>query len=737
MASMLEQHILLTPLIGYSFRRIVLDDSGKPVDYEFLEVNEAFERFTGLPRKDVLGRTAREVVPRIESAAFDWLGIYGEVALHGGSKEFERYSELLGRWFRVHAYSDRKGFFSVLFLDVTERKKQAEELAEEAARRSLLMEQSRDGIVILDENGGVYEANRRFAEMLAHPFESIRRLAIFDWDCLFPRERLVEMLRASDEKGAHFETKHRRRDGGVYDVEISTNAAWFGGHKLIFCICRDITERKKAEAEMLLLAARQHAMQVAKESAEAANQAKSAFLANMSHEIRTPLNAILGFGAALERDPSLSEKQAEQIRTINRSGRHLLRLINDVLDMSRIEAGRLTLNPAPFCLHDLLDDLESMFRLRAESRGLHLEMECDCDVPRYAVGDEAKLRQVLLNLLANAVKFTKEGGIALRVHADSKTPADASVDLVVDVEDTGPGIGRIELERIFDPFRQSDAGKAAGGTGLGLSISRRLVELMGGSLTVESTPGEGSRFTVSAPLRRSEEGASAQSDPRRIVGVETDGKEFRILVVDDKKENRDVLRALLAPTGFELKECSNGEEALELFKEWSPHAVLMDMRMPIMDGYEATRRIKADARGATVPVVAVTAFAFEEDEQKAFRAGVNDYLRKPFRPDELFLALGRALGLRCVHAEESCGGETPLTSEALAVIPAEMRAEMRAAVKSGDMAGLREQIAAARAIDEATAEKLLALARRYDYERLQSLLSSAPQHEMNEGRARE
>lgn len=325
----------------------------------------------------------------------------------------------------------------------------------------------------------------------------------------------------------------------------------------------------------------------------------------------------------------------------------------------------------------------------------------------------------------------------MRVHADSKTPADASVDLVVDVEDTGPGIGRIELERIFDPFRQSDAGKAAGGTGLGLSISRRLVELMGGSLTVESTPGEGSRFTVSAPLRRSEEGASAQSDPRRIVGVETDGKEFRILVVDDKKENRDVLRALLAPTGFELKECSNGEEALELFKEWSPHAVLMDMRMPIMDGYEATRRIKADARGATVPVVAVTAFAFEEDEQKAFRAGVNDYLRKPFRPDELFLALGRALGLRCVHAEESCGGETPLTSEALAVIPAEMRADMRAAVKSGDMAGLREQIAAARAIDEATAEKLLALARRYDYERLQSLLSSAPQHEMNEGRARE
>ena len=359
MGSMLEQHILRTPLIGYSFRRIILDDSGRPVDYEFLEVNDSFERFTGLARADILGRTASKVVPGIESASFDWLGVYGEVALHGGSKEFEQYSELLGRWFRVDAYSDRKYYFTVLFLDVTESKKQAEELADEAFRRSLLMEQSRDGIVILDENGGVYEANRKFAEMLGRPFESIRRLTIFDWDYLISPDRLMEMLRAVDEKGAHFETKHRRRDGSVFDVEISSNAAWFGGQKLIFCICRDITERKKAEEEMHLLATRQHAMEVAKESAEAANKAKSAFLANMSHEIRTPLNAILGFGAALERDPSLSEKQGEQVRTINRSGRHLLRLLNDILDILKSrpfynEACRSTPNAARISLWDLV-----------------------------------------------------------------------------------------------------------------------------------------------------------------------------------------------------------------------------------------------------------------------------------------------------------------------------------------------------------------------------------------------
>ncbi len=249
MASMLEQHILNSPLIGYSLRRIILDDSGKPVDYEFLEANEAFERFTGLAREAMLGRTAREVVPGIENASFDWLGVYGEVVRHGGAKEFEQYSELLDRWFRVHVYSTESPFFTVLVLDISAGKRQAEELAEEAARRRILMEQSKDGIVILDQDGAVYESNRKFAEMIGNPFESMRDLTVFDWEFLYPREELLEMLRNVDQRGDHFETKHRRRDGGVYDVEISTNAAWFGGRKLIFCVCRDITERKRTEEE--------------------------------------------------------------------------------------------------------------------------------------------------------------------------------------------------------------------------------------------------------------------------------------------------------------------------------------------------------------------------------------------------------------------------------------------------------------------------------------------------------
>jgi len=305
---------------------------------------------------------------------------------------------------------------------------------------------------------------------------------------------------------------------------------------------------------------------------------------------------------------------------------------------------------------------------------------------------------------------------------------------MIDVEDTGPGIAPDELEGIFEPFRQSDAGREAGGSGLGLSISRRLAELMDGTLTVESKPGEGSRFSVRVPLQHSGEAVSPKSDFRRIVDLETEGKEYRILLVDDKKENRDVLRALLEPMGFALKEAEDGEKALEIFDEWSPHTVLMDMRMPVMDGYEATRRIKATEKGSSVPVIALTAFAFEDDEQKALQAGVNGYLRKPFRPEELFLTLGEALGLHCVRAEESIKGDAPLTREELSVLPAEMRSAMRTSVKSGDMAGLKEQIAAARSVDGTAAEKLLKLARRYDYEKLAFLLSSSPQGEASEGR---
>ncbi|MGE4345467.1 MAG: CHASE domain-containing protein [Geoalkalibacter sp.] len=482
---------------------------------------------------------------------------------------------------------------------------------------------------------------------------------------------------------------------------------------------RDITARKQAEAD-----------RIARQAAEEANRAKSVFLANMSHEIRTPLNAILGFAQILDRDASLAPRQKEMVHTIQRSGRHLLNLINDVLDMSKIEAGRLELNPTDFCLHDLLDDVEMMFRSRAQAKGLQLLMERADGLPRYINADEAKLRQVLVNLVGNAVKFTKAGGVAVRVRADAE-PDDENASrlrLVVEVEDSGPGIAEEDLERIFEPFQQSAAGRDAGGTGLGLAVSRRLVELMGGSLTVQSELGKGSCFrfdVLVTPVEGPEKEEALKT--RQVVGLEPGTGPFRILVVDDQKDNRDLLVALLEPLGFEIREAANGQEALELFEAWSPHAVLMDMRMPVMDGYEATRRIKATEQGRATPVIAVTATGFTDAMEKVMATGVDGYIRKPFRPEEIFAVLGKCLGLRYVYADDT--GQVPeeadirpLTREDLAALPEALRQDMRLAVDTGDMVKLRALIAQVEATDARTARKLKNLADQYDYETLSRIL---------------
>lgn len=521
-----------------------------------------------------------------------------------------------------------------------------------------------------------------------------------------------------------------RADGTSFPAEYWSYPQRRGGQAVGAVVTfLDITERRQAEEKLRLYS---QSLETAKLEAETANRAKSIFVANMSHEIRTPMNAILGFARVLEHDPAITPKQAEYVRIITRSGVHLLKLINDILDMSKIEAGQISLDEAAFCLHDLLSDLEMMFRSRAEAEGLQLIMEQDENVPRFATADGGKLRQVLVNLMGNAVKFTKTGGITVRVRTEAiegKTgEGKDSLRLVAEVEDTGPRISAEDVSRIFDAFQQADLGKKVGGTGLGLAISRSFAEMMGGALTVTSRVGKGNCFRFEALMAPAGEIAKKErSIFLRIVGLEPGFGPYRILVVDDAPDNRALLYALLEPVGFEIKEAENGVEALDVFEKWLPHAVLMDMSMPVMDGYEATRRIKAMETGRAVPIIAVTASAFEDSRNQVMATGVDGYLIKPFRPEELFRALRKSLGLRYVYDDKTDGLPEPLNAKPLAVeslttLPEELVSTMRQAVDEGDMARLSELIDRVKKIDGVAARGLKALADRYDYERLGQVL---------------
>jgi signal transduction histidine kinase/CheY-like chemotaxis protein len=485
--------------------------------------------------------------------------------------------------------------------------------------------------------------------------------------------------------------------------------------------------------------------------AQAANRAKSIFLANISHELRTPLNAILGFSQLMLTSSSsqretLAPSQRADLQIINRSGEHLLGLINDVLEMSKIEAGRITLNEHVFDLRRLLEDLEDMFRLRAEAKGLALESEVAPDVPQVVQTDEGKLRQVLMNLLSNAVKFTSSGGIVLRarIHPAAGATAQPALILHIEVEDTGPGIAPDEQAAIFEPFVQSQSGRqAAEGTGLGLSISRQYAELMGGTLTLKSALERGSLFSVEIPVQAV--GPAAIHDTRlqrRAIGLEPGQQVFRLLVVDDKEVNRQLIVRLLAPLGFELREAANGQEAIEIWQAWAPHLIWMDMRMPVMDGYEATRRIKATLQGHATAIVALTASALEEDRKVILSEGCDDYIRKPFREQDLLEALEKHLGTRFVYeatqAEERqapgvapAGGAVLTTGAAgawgaavgrRAALPPATLEGLRHAVHLGAIDSILAAIGQVRALDAELADLLAAWADGFEHDKILALI---------------
>ncbi|MCP6757227.1 MAG: PAS domain S-box protein [Fischerella sp. CENA71] len=508
----------------------------------------------------------------------------------------------------------------------------------------------------------------------------------------------------------------------------------------------------------------EEALRIAKEAAETANRAKSTFLANMSHELRTPLNAILGFSQLMERDTSLNSNQRESLATINRSGEHLLNLINDVLEMSKIEAGHIVFNPEDFDLYLLLQTLQEMFQVRTQAKHLFLRFEIAPDLPRYIKTDEGKLRQVLINLLGNAVKFTQTGGVTLRArlgtgdacedtgtrrHGDAGNQQDTGtrrhkdagnqqdtgtrrhgdagnqqdmgnsslsasprlivsassqasprlivsassqassqrLSLIFEVEDTGRGIAPEEMNNLFQPFVQTTSGiQTKEGTGLGLTISRQFVRLLGGDIHFISTLGQGSTFSFDIQVNLA---AALKVVPKlnkgRVIGLAADQPSYRILVVDDRQENRDLIMQLLGSVGFEVDAANNGQEAIAMWQNWQPHLIWMDMRMPVMNGYDATKEIRArerkdadisrrsDAGNCSLSasprhhlpassfrtvIIALTASAFEEQQASILAAGCDDLIRKPFREQVIFEKIAEYLQVRYIYAEDSSENAT-------------------------------------------------------------------------------
>jgi signal transduction histidine kinase/DNA-binding response OmpR family regulator len=431
----------------------------------------------------------------------------------------------------------------------------------------------------------------------------------------------------------------------------------------------------------------------ARDQALAANRAKSIFLANMSHELRTPLNAILGFSDMLGEDSSLSERHRQDLEIVGHSGEHLLGLIDDILDMTKIETGGITAEIASFDLDALIHDTVNMMRERAQAKNLELSLDISAQAPRFVRSDAGKLRQVLTNLLGNALKYTDEGAVVVRVDA---MPGDNSqqIMLTFDVVDTGIGIAPEDQARIFEPFVQAGSTRTRKGTGLGLSISRHFVRLLGGTIQVDSAQGRGSRFHVEVPAETAEASDVMQNaDLTRVVGLEPGQPDYRILVVEDQRENWLLMERLLKTVGFQLQWAEDGAKAVEIFETWRPHFIWMDLRLPVLGGLEAARRIRQRDGGQEVKIVAVTASAFASQRDEVLAVGMDDFLRKPYRSREIFDCMARHLGVRYVYRAlpQAPSGNSPaiLRPENLAGLPAGLRDELERAVITLD----RERIA--------------------------------------------
>ncbi len=697
---------------------------------EILFINEYGRKIWG----DVVGRKCWEALqfgmtgPCPFCEGFE---VFAKDAGARGVHRWEHKSTVTNRWYESRdsaiTWDDGRLVRLSIATDITDRKKVEEGLRNAEKRLSLAQTFAQTGVWEYD-----IESNSLF---WSRECEALFGLGEGEFEGTY--EAFLQRVHPDDREfvvkanepivdraeGVPLEYEHRiiRKDGGVRWVkesagvvrDVADNPARIVGFVM------DITPFKQAEEFMIR----------ARQEAETASRTKTTFLAKMSHELRTPMNSVLGFADLLQRDPALTPEQAEKARLIHVNGQNLLRLINEILDMSKIEAGQASLNTEDFSLSCLLKETAAMFRPMAEAKELALILEIDENLPDAVHADQGKVRQILINLLGNAVKFTSSGQVTLRGHAPADFGRQDIEDprICIEVADTGPGIAEQDMSLVFDPFHQTDAGVKAGGTGLGLPISREYARLMGGELTVSTRERQGCRFRLTIPVRPALGGPIHKTRAQQVAGLAPGIGSRRILIVDDRPDNLRLLSELLEPVGFELREANNGAEALEVFEAWTPHAVLMDMRMPVMDGYEATRRIKATEAGKQAFVVALTAWAYKDAREKGIAAGVDAHLTKPFKDVDLFTILAQGLGLRYVYAEDQTSGPpaaTPPPAPSPPDFPQPLIRAILEAVSSGDIFRLKELAAEAVQHDPRAAGFLRDCVDSFDYRAISAWLET-------------
>ena len=705
---------------------------GKTPDGIITHWNNSAERIYGYRGEEIIGRHVTQLAPPSRHAEInEFLSKIrnGETVVNHESQRVRKDGTLIEVAVTLSPIKDRAGHISgisTIARDISEKKHIDEQLREASLYHRNLIETSLDPLVTINPQGKITDVNRATEEVTGRPRGELIGTDFSDYftepaKALAGYRRVLENGFVTD-----YPLAIRHRDGPITDVVY--NACVYrdqNGQVLgIFAAARDITERKRAEEQLKRyrdhleeeVQQRTADLTFARNAAEAANQAKSAFLANMSHELRTPLNAILGFSSMMRKDTRLSDNQRQNLDIINHSGEHLLTLINDVLEMSKIEAGRVQLDNAPFDLGGMVRDVTDMMRIRANEKGLRLSIDQASYFPRYIVGDEARLRQILINLMGNAIKFTERGAVILRL----STRENKISHLQIEVEDSGSGIAAENQQRIFEPFEQLGEQAVNKGTGLGLTITRQFVQLMGGNISLESTPGKGSLFRVDLPLRETSgaelpRGAPPSADD---IPVLAPGQpDYRILIVEDQLENRLLLTQLMEALGLRVQVAEHGQQAIQLFQSWHPDLIWMDRQMPVMDGLEATRRIRGLPGGKRVKIVAVTASAFQEQREESLKAGMDDFVRKPYRFEEIYQCLSKHLGLeysdRVVPANDSPVAD--LTPAMLQVLPETLRNELRVALERLDSDQITRLLLQVGDHDPSLRKILALLADNYDY----------------------